>query len=62
MQERTTSNWLIYLAGFFLILGGLVVMAVQLGVPTLWVVAGALVVLGIAVVTGVTRVMNRPGM
>lgn len=60
MDREKSYNWLIYLVGFLLIAGGLAVMAVQLGVPSTWVIAGALVLLGIAVVTGVTRVLNKP--
>jgi len=43
----------IYLAGVAILIGGLVYGAVILNVPSQWIVVGAIVTLGLAVLTGV---------
>ena len=45
----------IYLVGFVILIGGLVYAAVILHVATHWIVVGAVVLLGLAIVKGVTH-------
>ena len=52
----------IYLAGFLILIGGLIYGAVLLHVPTHWIVMGAIVLLGLAILKGVqaTRQKDPP--
>ncbi len=49
----------IYIAGILLVLGGLVYGAAILHVPLQWIVIGALVLLGLGVVTAVKSTRQR---
>ncbi|MGB3627595.1 MAG: hypothetical protein WA989_17330 [Henriciella sp.] len=49
------SSFVLYLVGFLLLMGGLVWAAIALGVPGQWVAIGAVVLLGIGVITAVTN-------
>ncbi len=49
----------IYLAGFLILLGGLIYGAILLNVATQWIVVGALVMLGLAVLTGVKATRQK---
>jgi hypothetical protein len=46
---------LAYIIGFLLLIGGLAWGALELGVPQLWVMIGAVILLGIGLITGATR-------
>jgi len=46
-------SFLIYVAGFIILIGGLAYGAVLLQVPVQWIVASAVVMVGLAVLTGV---------
>lgn len=52
----------IYLAGFLILIGGLIYGAVILHVPNHWIVVGAIVLLGLAILKGVqaTRQKDPP--
>lgn len=56
-------SFMIYICGFLLVIGGLVYGAVLLHVQTQWIVVGAIVLSGIAVLSGVraTRQKDPPG-
>jgi hypothetical protein len=49
----------IYLAGFVLVIGGLIYGATLLNVPTHWIVTGAVVLLGLAIVMGVKATRQK---
>ena len=49
----------LYSIGFVILIGGLVYGAYLLHVPTHWIVVGAIVLLGLGVVTGVTATRQR---
>jgi hypothetical protein len=49
----------IYLAGFVLVIGGLIYAATLLQVPSRWIVAGAVVLLGLAILKGVKATRQK---
>ena len=53
------SNFALYVIGFIVIIGGLGWGAYTLGVAPLWIVIGALVLIGIAIVSGVSKTRQR---
>lgn len=53
------STFLIYALGFLILLAGLVYGAVLLGVATQWIVAGALVLLGLGIAMGVGKTRTK---
>ncbi|MGH7720168.1 MAG: hypothetical protein ACREON_15165 [Gemmatimonadaceae bacterium] len=53
------SSFATYLIGFFIVIGGLAIAAYLLNVPPLWIAVGALVMLGIGVVTATSRTKQR---
>jgi len=56
------SSFASYLIGFVILIIGLAVAAHLLGAPTMWIVVGAIVLIGIAIMTATTRTLTRdPG-
>ena len=53
------SSFLIYAVGFVILLAGLIYGATLVGVPTQWIVAGALVVLGLGIAMGVGKTRQK---
>lgn len=55
-------SFAIYIVGFLIFIGGLVYAAVILHVPTQWIAVGAIVLVGLAILTGVkaTRQKDAP--
>ncbi len=53
------SSFSIYLIGFIIVIIGLAIAAVLLGLPALWIGVGVIVLIGFAVLTGVSRT-KRP--
>jgi len=55
-------SFLIYIAGFLILIGGLIYGAVILHMPLQWIVVGAVVLLGAGILTGVkaTRQKDTP--
>lgn len=53
------SSFAIYLFGFLIFIGGLVWAAVALGLPAQWVAIGAVVLLGLGVITAVTHTRRK---
>ena len=45
----------VYLIGFMILIGGLAWAAITAGAPTLWVEIGGVILLGLGIVTGVSR-------
>ncbi|MBL0174629.1 MAG: hypothetical protein IPP94_05070 [Ignavibacteria bacterium] len=49
----------LYFAGFAIVIGGLIYAAVLLHVPTQWIVVGSIVLLGLAILTGVKATRQK---
>lgn len=49
----------LYITGFLILIGGLIYAAVLLHVPPQWIVVGTLVMLGLAVLTGVKATRQK---
>ena len=49
----------LYVVGFLIVIGGLMYGAVLLHVPTQWIVVGSVVLLGIAILTGVKATRQK---
>ena len=48
-------RFVVYMIGFLILIGGLAWAAITAGAPALWVEIGAVILLGLGIVTGVTR-------
>jgi hypothetical protein len=48
-------RFVVYMIGFLILIGGLAWAAITAGAPQLWVEIGAVILLGLGIVTGVTR-------
>lgn len=57
--ESTVSSFALYLIGMIIVIGGLAYVAVLMHAPTPWIVAGAVVLLGIGIVGAVTHTRRR---
>ncbi|MEO8575334.1 MAG: hypothetical protein ABI556_01475 [Gemmatimonadales bacterium] len=53
------SSFSIYLIGFIVLIVGLAVGAVLLGAPTQWIVVGAIILIGIGILTGTSRTKTK---
>ena len=53
------SNFSLFLIGFIVLTVGLAFGAFQLGLPTIWIGIGALILLGVGIVSGVARTRQR---
>lgn len=53
-------RFVIYMIGFLILIGGLAWAAITAGAPQLYVLIGAVILLGLGIVTGVSRT-NRAG-
>ena len=49
----------LYLLGFVLVIGGLAWGAFQMGIAPMWIVIGAIVLLGIGIFSGATRTRQK---
>jgi hypothetical protein len=49
----------IYIAGFLILIGGLIYAAVMLHVPAHWITVGAIVLLGLAILKGVQATRGK---
>lgn len=49
----------LYLLGFLIVIGGLTYGAVLMHVPTHWIVVGAIVLIGLAILTGVKNTRQK---
>lgn len=54
-----SSNFLIYIVGFVVIIGGLAWGATLLGIPPVWIGVGVLVLLGIGILSAVKRTQGK---
>lgn len=53
------SSFATYLIGFVILVIGLAVAAYLLGAPTMWIVVGVIVLIGIGIITATTRTKPR---
>jgi len=53
------SAFILYVAGFVILLGGLIYAAFLLHVPQTWIVVGALVLIGFGIMSAVSRTKRR---
>jgi hypothetical protein len=53
------SSFTLYLIGFFVLIGGLSYGAYELGVQTVWIGIGAVVLVGIGIITAVSKTRQR---
>jgi len=58
-REGVAVSFGLYILGFLIALGGLIYGAVLLHVPSRWIVVGAIVLLGVAVLTGVKATRQK---
>jgi len=57
--ERAMSSFSMYLVGFIVLIIGLALAAYLLSVPTIWIGVGIVVLVGIGILSGVSRT-RRP--
>ena len=53
------SSFAIYVIGFIILVIGLALAASMLGVPTTWIAIGVVVMVGIGILSGVSRTRQR---
>ena len=53
------SSFTTYLLGYIILVVGLAIAASLLGVPTTWIAVGAIVLIGIGIITATTRTKPR---
>jgi hypothetical protein len=53
------TNFVVYLIGTLLVVGGLAYGASRLGISQVWIVAGALVIIGIGVMGGIVKTRQK---
>jgi NADH:ubiquinone oxidoreductase subunit 6 (subunit J) len=53
------TNFLVYLIGTLLVVAGLAYGASRLGISQVWIVAGALVILGLGVMGGIVKTRQK---
>jgi hypothetical protein len=49
----------LYVLGFLIVIGGLIYAAVLMHMPTQWIVAGSVVLIGMAILTGVKATRQK---
>jgi uncharacterized membrane protein len=54
-------RFVVYMIGFLILIAGLAWAAITAGAPTLWVEIGGVILLGLGIVTGVTRASRSGG-
>ena len=52
-------SYFLYVVGYMIVIGGLIYGAILLHVPTQWIVVGSVVLLGIAILTGVKATRQK---
>jgi hypothetical protein len=58
-EERSVTNFIVYLIGTLLVVSGLAYAASRLGVSQAWIVAGALVILGLGLMGGIVKTRQK---
>jgi len=57
--ETKMSSFSTYLIGFIVLIIGLAIAAILVGVSQTWVIVGAIILIGIAIVTATTRTKTK---
>ena len=52
-------SYTLYILGFVIVIGGLIYGAVLMHIPTQWVVVGSVILLGMAILTGVKATRQK---
>ena len=52
-------SYALYVVGFFIVIGGLIYAAVLVHIPTQWIVVGSVVLVGVAILTGVKATRQK---
>jgi uncharacterized membrane protein (GlpM family) len=55
----TMTNFIVYLIGTLFVVAGLAYAAQRMGVGTVWIVAGALVIIGIGLMGGIVKTRQK---
>ena len=58
-ESWSMTNFVIYLIGTLLVVAGLAYGATRLGVSQVWIVAGALVIIGIGLMGGIVKTRQK---
>jgi small basic protein len=58
-EERSVTNFIVYFVGTLLVVAGLAYAASRLGVSSVWIVAGALVILGLGLMGGIVKTRQK---
>ena len=53
------TNMVVYLIGTLLVVAGLAYGATQLGVSSVWIMVGALVIIGLGLMAGITKTRQK---
>ena len=53
------SNFAIYVVGFLILIGGILFGGHQLGVPQIWLGVAAVILVGIGIISGVSKTRRR---
>ena len=61
LSGTAPMRFVIYMIGFLILIGGLAWAAITAGAPSLYVVIGAVILLGLGIITGVSRASHRSG-
>ena len=59
IRETEMSSFSTYLIGFIVLIIGLAIAAILVGVSQTWVIVGAIILIGIAIVTATTRTKTK---
>jgi small basic protein len=58
-EERSVTNFIVYFIGTLLVVAGLAYAATRLGVSSTWIVAGALIILGLGLMGGIVKTRQK---
>ena len=58
-ERLSMTNFVVYLIGTLLVVAGLAYGASRLGISQVWIIAGALVILGIGVMGGIVKTRQK---
>ena len=58
-EERSVTNFIVYFVGTLLVVAGLAYAANRLGVSQVWIVAGALVIIGLGLMGGIVKTRQK---
>jgi hypothetical protein len=58
-KERNVTNFIVYLIGTVLVVAGLAYAASRLGVSSVWIVAGALIIIGFGLMGGIVKTRQK---